>query len=811
MSQAMGRSVTGAAFVEERAIRVEDYLNDKLQTAADLENLDSLILNVQTQQELLKKQLVEAEATLAKANDASKNHNTNVLRQAEAFTKQQADIDRRLLIITRSETSDDAVERFEGSMERLRRLEIAEGYIELLRDVDSLSSEARRDLNASPRAALGPYVRLQKLTTALQIAQPAAEGAAPHLIDHVSSMTQHLGRDIKTKFSGDFEATLSKWKWPSKDIRMVGAVENDWRNGIQNLLDLQRPELEARSAEAVESNIAAKELPVLFPLEVMVRPLELRFRYHFNGDRPTNRLDKPEYFLSHIIGLLNSYNDLLVQYLQPVLRNAFKGSNLALNPLYTDSTSAFITSLLPMLRRKVFSLLPQITSQPQLLSHLIHELIGFDTDLRDEWGYDGGQGLDGWKGLTWEVLVIQDWFGRWLQVEKEFALSRYREIIDNPESGEIDYDSVDSGTTKPTRGAIRVNDLLETITDRYKPLASFSQKLRFLLDIQIAIFDKFHERLHSSLEAYLSMTSSIARTVQGVSKEDQASLQGVRGLDRLCRVYGSAEYLEKAMSDWSDDVFFLELWEELQDRAKARRNTGRNVAGPMTVEDVAERTSSSVGAPNESGALFDETAGAYKRLRIRSEGIIVDLLTHDNREALKPYSRINPWSSLSYEPSSSSSISVTAELDGPLQQLSSYLSFLAGVLAPAPLRRISRQLALSMQTYLWDNVLIRHTFSSSGVAQLSRDLAAIWGVMDRYLGEGQGEIGMKKLREGVGLLGLPVKVSDDEDGKLGLWQVEKMMFRSNEGARKVLDQLGLTVLTETEARHILERRVELGS
>ncbi len=50
------------------------------------------------------------------------------------------------------------------------------------------------------------------------------------------------------------------------------------------------------------------------------------------------------------------------------------------------------------------------------------------------------------------------------------------------------------------------------------------------------------------------MTSSIARTVQGVSKEDQASLQGVRGLDRLCRVYGSAEYLEKAMSDWSDDV-----------------------------------------------------------------------------------------------------------------------------------------------------------------------------------------------------------------------------------------------------------------
>lgn len=44
------------------------------------------------------------------------------------------------------------------------------------------------------------------------------------------------------------------------------------------------------------------------------------------------------------------------------------------------------------------------------------------------------------------------------------ALSRYQSIIDSPESGEIDYDSVDPGTTKPTKAAIRVNDLLETIT-----------------------------------------------------------------------------------------------------------------------------------------------------------------------------------------------------------------------------------------------------------------------------------------------------------------------------------------------------------
>lgn len=54
------------------------------------------------------------------------------------FKKQQADIDRRLFILTRSETSDDAVRRFDASMEKLRRLDVAKGYMELLAEVDTL-------------------------------------------------------------------------------------------------------------------------------------------------------------------------------------------------------------------------------------------------------------------------------------------------------------------------------------------------------------------------------------------------------------------------------------------------------------------------------------------------------------------------------------------------------------------------------------------------------------------------------------------------------------------------------------------------
>ena len=37
--------------------RIEDYLNDKLQTFADFEALEALITNVEDQQQLLKKQV----------------------------------------------------------------------------------------------------------------------------------------------------------------------------------------------------------------------------------------------------------------------------------------------------------------------------------------------------------------------------------------------------------------------------------------------------------------------------------------------------------------------------------------------------------------------------------------------------------------------------------------------------------------------------------------------------------------------------------------------------------------------------------
>ena len=96
---------------------------------------------------------------------------------------------------------------------------------------------------------------------------------------------------MKDAFASEFEATLKKIHWPGKDLTLDGQLEHEWTDGVKRLLELQEPELKGRDSQSTD-RFKGQEPLVLLPLEVMAKPLELRFKYHFEGDRPTNKLDK---------------------------------------------------------------------------------------------------------------------------------------------------------------------------------------------------------------------------------------------------------------------------------------------------------------------------------------------------------------------------------------------------------------------------------------------------------------------------------------------------------------------------------------
>lgn len=816
-------------------VRVQDYLDDKLQSAADLDSLDSLLAAVHEQQQLLKQQLDDARKSHNHATEDYRAHQQSLNDHASAFQREQGDIDGRLRIITQSETSDEAAEKFKASMDKLRKLDVAAGFVELLRDVDALKAECLTQLGKDDDAALRPYQRLQQLVSSLQPLHEAAEQAAPFLLDHIEASVKDLRNTIRRAFAENLETTLKKLNWPKATGRIPLALEGEWQTNVGRLLDLQKQELELR--EQGNNQRRASDPPALLPFEVLVVLLEQRFEYHFSGNKPTNRLDKPEYFLNHITDLIANYSDFMQDNLQPVLLKHYGRSDLAFTPAYIDAITAFITALLPMVQDKLRSVAQQLTSQPSFFSHLVQEVIRFDNIVKDSYSYTPSSPSVLWSGLSYFVLDSCGHFKQWLAFERDFALARYQSIMDAPGAGELDYNAVHASVTKPSKAAVHLNDLLETITERYRHLSSYHQRMDFLMEIQIHIFDTFYRRLQSALDSYTSMTSTLGRTMASATKEQLADVQGVKGLDRLCRIFGSADYLERAMRDWSDDVFFLELWDEMHNRSQAV-DIASDQSGRMS--EIQQKTSSAFGAESEGGlggALFDETAASYLRLRARSENILLETLKYDVQQALRPYSAITTWASLS----SSTGSATSAELDPAITILADYFAFLSRALGRAPLRRIGRHVCHTIDSYVWGNIIQgRQSFSTAGANQLTTDMGAVCNTIDRYVGAGQARIGMRRVLEGITLLSLPVRgeiqrvqpsADDDEDAAWGdnasadaqsdasglgghvvsLFQAERLVFLNNESARHALEQLGLDMLSEQDARSILRQRVEISS
>jgi hypothetical protein len=271
-------------------------------------------------------------------------------------------------------------------------------------------------LGSSNAVSLKEYAKLRRLLSEMKPLQDAADGAAPHLLHHIEASADDLKQQLEKHLVSRFETTLKKISWPAPEATVPDSLRDEFTANVVDLLKLQTLDLEAHE----QLNEGDSQPLILLPLKAMVAPLELGFRYHFEGDKTTNRLDRPEFFLSHITErILAKHVDFIDEFIQPVLLQEFRGTDFSLNYAYIDATSAFITAVLPMVRRKLNSVVPRVLEQPPLLSHLLHELIKFDTQLRDEWQYDGGSRTDAWIGLAGEVLNTDDHFAKWLNAEKD--------------------------------------------------------------------------------------------------------------------------------------------------------------------------------------------------------------------------------------------------------------------------------------------------------------------------------------------------------------------------------------------------------
>ncbi|KAI0433177.1 RINT-1 family protein [Xylaria sp. FL1042] len=774
----------------EPDIRLEDYLDDKLQSTADLENLDSLIASVEVQRSQLQTQLDDAVRELEDARRSARDRQGGLAQSIAEFRALQESIDARLKMVANSTAPDEAIQRLEGPMRQLHRVELAYQYVSLLQDVENMRLDARSHLPHSPKAALEPYARLKQLCLRLRELQEPADGAATHLVEHVEKTTDALWKEMKDIMSQEMEAVLRSRNWP-QGVDTNSEMDSEWLQCFEKLVDLQVPEV-----------LYSETIVTLLPFEAMAKPFSQWFRFQFMGNNATST---PQAFgtfcIPQFISLIDKWEGFFRENVGHILFSRFRDTSVGEMSIYVDPASALVTALLPVMREKIESVLEDGLEKPQFLSSLMIQIMNLDDDLRSRFNYDGGNLEEGWSGLASEVLNKH--FDAWLKAEKEFALERFRAILNSADARNIDYDYSTPGKMKPTYGAVRVADLLRTINSQYERVRRFSHKLRFLIDIQLEILDEYHDRLKDSLDTYSAITSTIGRTLHGVTREQAAALEGTGAFETLCKVLGSSDHIVATLKDWSNEEFFITLWEELQ--ARARKNSDQEtLAGGMSHEAVKDRISSAVGTDGDTGILFDETIAAYSFRRKTAEEYLVSALIDSHQKAFRPYLGKPQWTTISSDMNPEpSQLAITAELDEPLKIIKRNLTFLANALSTAVYRRIWRTALERLQEMLWGEVLLKQNFTTLGAAQFVRDLQALFSLVDRYLPDGS--LIMATLQDGTQLLNLPIESST---GSITLQQATDRVFTDNTEAKKTLAELDLESLTPANARKILQRRVE---
>ncbi|KAM4057895.1 RINT-1 / TIP-1 family protein [Hirsutella rhossiliensis] len=765
-------------------MRVEDFLDDRLQSTADLDTLDELLASVETQRTQLQSQLDDAVRELDEARRTAQDRHLSLQARIDDFNQLQQSIDVRAKVAAASDAPSEAIARLKRPMKKLQTVDLAQKYLLLLQDVEALRAEARSHLPASPKAALKPYARLKELAMKLRAVQ-GSEGL--HLVDHVERVTDVLWSEMKKTMSAELEAVLTKRQWPRVDPQ--SQMDDEWIACFEKLLDLQMPEL-----------VHSPGVVSLLPFDVMTKMFVTEFRFHFLSDKPTSNLQAVgSHCFPWFLATIDKWEAFFRDNLSHLLSAKFRDGPLDTKTAYLDPVCGFVTAMLPVMREKVQVVAAEAIKNPPYLSGFMSQLMALDDDIRARYSYDGGDPELGWPGLAADVLDTH--FDDWFQVERDFALERFEKTLESQDARKIDYDYAVAGKMKPTFAAVRILDLLRAVTSKYERLHKLKHKLRFLTDIQLDILDGYHDRLRGSLEAYQSITSTLGRTLHGATREQLAALEGTGALETLCKVAGSADRVASTLSEWSDEEFFAALWEDIQARDARRRSSevGRDGLQGRLPDTSAEG--------DEESGIFDETVAAYTMRRKAAEELLTGALTESHSKAFRAYLNQVQWTTVGETAvlDDPSQLSITPELDEPLHVLKRNLDFLYKTLSTASLRRVWHEALDRLQDMLWNGVLVRQSFTTLGAAQFAHDGAAILALVDRYLPGGSSAL--EALREGTRLLNLPASVGEGASGTT-LKEASDRAFTSNDEARRVLEELGLEALTPVNARHILERRVE---
>ncbi|KAJ2747850.1 hypothetical protein GGI20_000145 [Coemansia sp. BCRC 34301] len=712
----------------------------------------------------------------------------------------------------------------------------AKTYIDALLEIEQAKSSAQQSLAANPQGVLSAYSSsisiLAKHSSSSDVLEQPVGGSqtsdcsadrpprSSNLLDYIKHTVQDIWNEAAQAATSAQSEALHKLGWPGKmDLSSASAV-GAFDASFSALAGLDRC---TRAASDVLSRcgmlLRADSAPPL-PLECMARTVDIRMRYHFESARTTSRADKPEWWLSQVLGMLRNIVPFLESHVQRLVNGA------ALSQI--DARNEFIRLVLPVIQRKLAHDRSDYIRDGLVIAHVVHELADFEHTLRDVYFYDGSSVLE-------QFLSDSALFSAWVEAERANAVESYMQTIAEPNPFELIYedDMLDSGDAKPSRLAEKVVLIIDDIAERYAAVPSCMQRLQLLSTAQFPILIALVEDIESEIDEFSRISlafirdsgiaSAIATTRSIAAIQSPLMLQ----LTRLASWYQTIWYVEEAASDWNNSATYVDLWAAVCQRTAAlgcnadprdwRVNCDEwTEEDRLLLDDTEQRALASCNGDWLDSGIWERAIGTLRDLKQRVLDIIGQAVNKDVASQLRAYRKKSNWAAEGV--GTSADIDVSIELGGLLPELSSVITALAAMVPPPAFTRLLRQLAAELDTFLTDRVAFAHSFSQGGGRQLAKDVDALSRLLGSALSPGTNrkskQHALPKVRDCSLILacsmdGSATPAAGDMPLTLDEWgPTVTDPAASDRETESMLKKLGIKCLSAKEARLLVGLRVD---
>lgn len=382
------------------------------------------------------------------------------------------------------------------------------------------------------------------------------------LCGYLKQIVLHWNDFLTRKIEPTFNQCLKAIKWPATTLLNEETnhltEHSEWLAKFQQFFEAylkldEGKELKQTQEPSINDSTASKEsnliksdeetlriekIEISLPVEQMVLPFKKRFAYHFLQESKTNRLDKPEWYLTQVINWIKNHELFLEQITDPISARVSKNHH--------STKLQFIYVLTGLAKRKMEFDLAQRAYDDKLFAHLFDETLIFTNELKS-FLEEGEFEIYTELNLV-DLFVIEPYFSRLISLESKKTTQFIEKIL----SADDAWNCISNPKIDENLDSFKIPNcvdkfilLLQSITERFSFFHYLECKSSFV-KLQLDSVDDFRLRL--------------AQLTNNPLHEDKLKWPFY---SNYFAILNSLNYLIIVLEDWKYQPIFMEISEYL--------------------------------------------------------------------------------------------------------------------------------------------------------------------------------------------------------------------------------------------------------